>query len=132
MGRKTYLHTETYNLKLMPLFSLSPVKKQPSNVVNVLKRIRKPDFRKYKTTTQISFAAPLFFYIDSTISLPSKSKISSHLLIFSGCTARFVSAWSVTPKTGFLRMMLISSHRLYKNSHTRTFLRDIRTDQTRS
>ena len=29
--------------------------------------------------------------------------------------------WSDTPKTGFLRMMLISSHRLYKNGHTKTF-----------
>ena len=50
----------------------------------------KTDFRKGKTTAQTSLRR-LCFYIDSTISLPSKSEISSLLLIFSGCTARFVS-----------------------------------------
>ena len=63
---------------------------------------------------------------------PSKSEISSLLLIFSGCTARFVFDLVGHPQTGFLRMMLISSHRLYKKGHTKTFLWDIRTDQTRT
>ena len=50
-----------------------------------------------------------FRYIDNTIPLLPKYKNIKPLVIFCGCTARFVSDWSETPKTGFLTPRLIQS-----------------------
>ena len=41
-----------------------------------------------------------FHYIDRTIPLLHKSKISSLLAIFCGCTAGLCQTWSESPKTG--------------------------------
>ena len=81
--------------------------------------MRKQIFAYAKTKALISFAVTAklqrlsFRYTDSTISLLSKSRISSLkpfsvLVQFGVCRT-----WSETPKTGFLAMLLIYIYHIY-------------------